>query len=629
MVVQIKEHSTKEYKSLLQKIGNCFTELNAEYISAQTQSSALKEAWFAYGIVKTLLQNVPLLGFGSLRSKQDLIDSIEIHSKKYLSMFEAQEVGRETALIFQTNLTNLSNHCTHSKQPQSHSLTAQEFDVIRDLATDVLQKCQSLFAEQAYNQETLDRLQASSIVFNDLKLAVKQQFQLLDKLLLVKELWQIQHYAAENVNNLSYDFNLNPRATLAQVSSDDVDQTFEQLTNIFTDTHLALQNLSNERLIDLYDRLENFEPQAIVLNNLLQKLHREAQFRYGFNRLSDSGYELLKRFQSYDAIAHQIEIAEFAISESYLLKKNTFLQEVVNTISKHVDNIKAVGAAKDPCVKSVMTMLKQNLAHAHSSEQSPATTLSLITDKLAAGIDSHIYKRYAELDKFATSSLKTKYENLFHDLKQLLEGDVARSHNFLQQSIVRKVAQDYHFSNLIGSYPKLKTIAAERAAIAKMLLEINFVEMFNENHPNSITSLNLKKNIKDSNPQTIVDYVQSIVHALVTQSSAAQLESLSETIQGDSKVQNILREEIAKHTLARTSIVKMFYSMVTGRKQEFNKLKTINKNMQATSPELEQIKQTPAKARKQMESLVKERSENEGMINKAKVVDTNTETLNS
>lgn len=629
MVVQIKEHSTKEYKLLLQKIGNCFTELNAEYISAQTQSSILKEAWFAYGIVKTLLQNVPLLGFGSLRSKQDLIDSIEIHSKKYLGMFEAQEVGRETALIFQTNLTNLSNHCTHSKQPSNHSLTAQEFDVIRDLATDVLQKCQSLFAEQAYNQDILDRLQASSIVFNDLKLGVKQQFQLLDKLLLVKELWQIQDYVTESVDNPSYDFNLNPRTTLAQISSDDPDQSFEQLANIFTDTHLALQNLTNERLIDLYDRLKNFEPQTVVLNNLLQKLHREAQFRYGFNRLSDSGYELLKRFQSYDAIAHQIEIAEFAISESYLLKKNTFLQEMVNTISKHVDNIKAVGAAKDLSVKSVMTMLKQQLAHSHSSEQSPTTTLSLITDKLAAGIDSHIYKRYAELDKFATNSLKTKYENLFHDLKQLLEGDVARSHNFLQQSIVRKLAQDYHVSNLTGSYSKLKTIAAERATIAKMLHEINFVETFNKNYPNSISSLNLKKNIKDSNPQTIADYVQSIIHALVIRSSAAQLESLSKSIQGNSEVQNILKQEITKYTLARTSIVKMFYSMVTGRKQEFNKLKIINKNMQATTQEFEQIKQTPAKARKQMDDLARERSENEGMINKAEVVDTDTKTLNS
>ena len=60
-MVQAKEHSTKEYKSLLEKIGNCFAQINAEYIFAQTQNGNLKEAWFAYGIVKTLLQNVQLI----------------------------------------------------------------------------------------------------------------------------------------------------------------------------------------------------------------------------------------------------------------------------------------------------------------------------------------------------------------------------------------------------------------------------------------------------------------------------------------------------------------------------------------------------------------------------------------
>lgn len=629
-MVQAKEHSTKEYKALLEKIGSCFTEINAEYIFAQTQNDNLKEAWFAYGIVKTLLKNVALLGFGSLRSMQDLVDSIEIHSKKYLDMFEAQEVARETSLIFQTNLTNLTSHCGHSKQPHNHTLTAQEFDIVRDLVTDLLQKSQSLFAEQAFNQETVDRLQASSIVFNNLELGVKQQFQLFDRLLLVKELWQIQSYAPENRSRANYNFNLDPRPTLAQILTSDADQSFEQLTNIFTDTHQALQNLSNERLIDLYDRLKNFEPQAVVLNNILQKLHREAQFRYGYNRLSDSGYELLKRFQSYDAIAHQIEIAEFAISESHLLRKNTFLHEIINTISKHVDNIKAVGAAKNPDVKSVMTKLKQQIASLSAKEQTHESTLSLITNKLAAGIDSHIFKRYAELDKFATCSLKCKYENLFHNLNQLLEGGAASAHNFLQQSIVRKLAQDYHVSNLTGSYPKLKAIAAERAEISKLLNEINFVEIFSENHLNNITSLNLKKSIKESNPQMPIEYVRSIVSALVTQCSAMQLESLYKPIAGSSsEVQAILKQEIALQTKQRTTISKMFYSMVTGKKHEFDRLQTINKSLQATKNEFEQIQQTPAEVRKQLENLAKKNAENEGMINKVKTVDTNTETLNS
>ncbi len=205
-MVQSKEHNSKEYKALLKKIGECFAQVGSEYIYAKEQNADLKEAWFAYGIVKTLLQNAALLGFGSLRSKQDLIDSIEIHSKKYLEIFETQEIARESALIFRTNLTNLISHCNASKQPTDNLLKPQEFDVVRDLVTDYLQKCQSLFAEQAFNQETIDKLQASSIVFNMPQLEVKQQFQLLDRLLLAKELWQIQDYSEEAAGDELHQF---------------------------------------------------------------------------------------------------------------------------------------------------------------------------------------------------------------------------------------------------------------------------------------------------------------------------------------------------------------------------------------------------------------------------------------
>ena len=293
-MVHSKEHNTKEYKTLLKKIGNCFAQINSEYIFAREQNANLREAWFAYGIAKTLLQNAELLGFGSLRSKQDLIDTVEIHSEKYLEAFEIQEIARESTLIFQTNLTNLISYCAASKQPANNSLKPQEFDVVRDLVTDYLQKCQSLFAEQAFNQKTIDKLQASSIVFNSQNLEVKQQFQLLDKLLLIKELWQIQDYSTQSAEDLLHQFKLNPSATLAKIDTEDVDELLSQLSEIFIDKYHSLQNLSNERLIDLYDRLKNFEPRSPVLNDILQKLHREAQFRYGFNRLSDSGYELLK-----------------------------------------------------------------------------------------------------------------------------------------------------------------------------------------------------------------------------------------------------------------------------------------------------------------------------------------------
>ena len=48
----------------------------------------------------------------------------------------------------------------------------------------------------------------------------------------------------------------------------------------------------------LYDRIKNIEFYNHTMDNLLHKLHQEAQFRYSDNRIQDSDYELLKRFQN-------------------------------------------------------------------------------------------------------------------------------------------------------------------------------------------------------------------------------------------------------------------------------------------------------------------------------------------
>src|SRR5262249_32764108 len=141
----------------------------------------------------------------------------------------------------------------------------------------------------------------------------------------------------------------------------DAEDATQQIEDFFVNTHDILQHLSDEKLITLYDRLKNFEPQTPPLLSMLHKIHHEAQFRYSYNRLSDSGYELLKRFQSYDAISHQIENSEFSIVETFLLRRANFEHEALMLIAKHAENLKAVGAAKLSNLSSIINHISASL----------------------------------------------------------------------------------------------------------------------------------------------------------------------------------------------------------------------------------------------------------------------------
>ena len=568
------------YEQIIEQFRSCLNLLNAEYIHLEHRNAQSKKALFASGIVKILLQHVSILKFLNRLSKKDLVDSLVTHNNKYVEILKQDNADLQMISLFQSNVKILINSLGSRTNDSSDQLTKEELNTIRDNVKNLAHKCQTLFAEQSYNQEIIDKLQASAIAFNIPNLSIKQQTQLQDKLLLIKELWQFNNVTNLDEDNFILLFHLNPKQVLQGYELTDINSVFDKIIDLFIDDNSIIENLTNEQLISLYDRLKNLELESESINSLLQKIYIEAQYRYKDRRMTDSEVELLKRFQNLDNITNQIENAEYALGESFLIKNSSFAQETLIFIAKHTDNIKAVGAIKAPLLNDILTKIKSEFSLEQPSDTGSASViimLSLIKSKFLSDTESHIRRRYSDLDKFAINSLKNKYVSLFDKIKILL----FQSEGFkeiLQNIIVRKLSQEHYITNVTSSVNKMKLLFQEREEVYKQLSVIDFVEVFNPNNTTSTDSkLILRKLITVEDAKTMSDYVHSIIKILASHCNPSQLEVLCKSaLQGNltqSKI--ILKQEITNQIKQRTTFMKRVFYLLTGQKADLIKLKAI------------------------------------------------------
>lgn len=575
------------YSKIMQKLASALNGLGMSYVESLTTEPSSQEIVLACKIVDILDRNKDLLNLISKMHRMDLSDSLITHRDKYIKLMESHNIDQDKITAFKNSINSLTSNFDNI-DVTNLNLEDAERDALSELAYKMVKKSQIVFAEQSHNKESIHSFIALAAASNLSNLSLKDQSSLFDQLLLIKELWFPSKLTKLTSEHPKFKFFLNPYQALELEATDDLDQTFATIISYFTKKNNILEYLSDKNLITLYDRLKNYDWNSDSLPTLLREIHIEAQFRYSYNRLTDSGYELLKRFQSFDAIAHQIENLEFGLMESYLLRKQSFLDEMLNVVSKHLDNIRALNITKNEDLGSMLNIINSALLKKVSSGKETGTAiLSSIKSRLNKSLEPHIIKRYSELDHYAIRFLQQRYIDLFKNISSLIE-EKNEYKLYLNDVFISKLAGEYYLPNCSNSIEKLRTVAKDRKKIKAKLLKLNFVEMYQPQYLNKVTSFNFRRGISETDLKSFNDYTAAIIREIVLSCTAFQLESLYKPLLTGKlfDAQILLKNEIISQIHQRTSIKQMLYSILVGRKKEYDKLTNIGRSIKTLSPEV-------------------------------------------
>ncbi len=571
------------YSEIMLELSGYARELSLGYIDSWGHEEKIREAVFAKRIISTFYKYRSHLALMSKMHRRDLEDALQTHKNKYLRLFEINDFSKSEITQYLSEIKEIIYSIkTHS---QEENLERIQVDVVSQLVYKITHNAQVLFAEQSHNQLAKDTILALAIVYQIKLLDSDSQNKLLDRLLLIKEIWNLENPEEDKKASVKYKFYHNLASFIDTNSVDNIEVALDQITSFFIIKSRVLEQLTDLQLIHLYDRLKNAEQVNKLSLQLLDMIHTESQYRYSYNRLGDSGYELLSRFQNLDALTHQIEGFEFATVESYLLHNNNFLSQYLQLLLKQADNIRAFGLAKNDNLLAIIKKIDTKIRHLSGQDQQTIkSVLGSFRGKLGNALEGHIQKRFVELDKYTINSLTTKYRLLLENMLHLFEDD-ALGRKFLREGFVAKLTSSFYFPNLSNSVDKIRKMAEERKGVKVQLLELNLSDIFI--HPgvlNKITSLDFKKVALNPEIKSASDFVHTLVKHIISVCSAFQLEILYKPLlsQEDlTPLQIYLRAEVVKEVHQRTSVAKMIYSIVSGGKKEYDRLSLIKKKEQA------------------------------------------------
>lgn len=555
--------------------------LSMSHISSFLEEGPKGELLFAQQIVTFLCQNKKLLPFLSKMHREDLIDCLRTHKVKYLRMFDVDGAEHTIVEKFKSNIDEIFLVLKQTQLDVEFEFT--ELDTFGERIYQIVHNAQLLFAEQSHNQQAKDTLQAQAIVLSFINLDIDDQQNLIKKMLLVKEVWCIESKKEAGLETIKYQFHKDPQKHLQMQEEKNIDIAFEQIIQLLTKKTSVLESLTDEQLIHLYDRLKNYEWNCEFIVQLMHKVHAESQFRYSYNRLTDSGYDLLNRFQSNDAITHQIEALQFSIVEAYLINNVNFIQKLILLLAKHPENIKALALNKNVHLAAIFKKIDTKLHHMSEQEMGGCKTSFLsLKGSLGHAVDIHVQKRYIELDQYTIHTLQDKYSNLFINIQKLLEHP-EESKQYLQSVLASKVAHDFYLPNLSNSIDKLRKMAEYRLEVKEQFQQLSLIEIFlGDRVINKIISLDFKKLTIGYDIKNASDYIRVVVQKIVSMCTAFQLDALYKPLlheQNLSKLQVHLKNQITKQIHQRTSVAKMVYSIVRGRKKEYDSLRRLKKGI--------------------------------------------------
>ena len=570
------------YNYIILELKDFAYNLNIGYINSfSEENKTFCSATFANNIIQSLHRKKHLLAYLSKMHCKDLEDCLRTHSNKYNKDFENSKNPKNDVKSFRDKIVSIIDFLSN---PKMNSILAnQELDLVRERLYKILKNAQFLFAEQSHNAQAKDSMQALSIAYNFHTLEYEEQNALYESLLQIKELWEIDNPEVANSESVNYKFQYDPMSVVTLHEMDDKESTFEKIVVLLTGKFSTLAMLSDEQIIRLYDRLKNLEWKYPSIPLLLNRIHDEAQFRYSYNRLTDSGYELLNRFQSFDALMHQVDNLEFSIIESYFTNRSHFIKDTLTSLFKHIENIRGLALVKDNNLAEILKKMETKTKHISTSHQDSAPNiLKSLQENLTKPLDPNIQKRYVNLDKFAKLTIQKEYIDLFEKLDLIIERKEGYI-DFLQELFVKKLTKDFYLPNLSNSTDKLRKMAMYRAEVSRILSQLSLADIFLEKGViNKIKSLDFKYISLDSDIKTSIDYVNRLITEIISKCTASQLEILYKHLienKNLTQTQINLKKEISNQLHQRTSIGKMIFSILKGEKNEYNQLKSIKDNI--------------------------------------------------
>ena len=570
-----------QFNSLLQDVSKLINEISIGCYNLEIDSSIKQELFRAKIIMIALNNSKDILSLLSKIHRQDLTDSVKTHGARYLQEYAKYKELKDDACVFEKSLTGVLEKLSIADKNKI-TLEHSETDLLSERFYKILRKIQMFFANQSQNKDSIEFVHASSIVYRIKNVNFSEQNALIDLLMFIKELWNIAYKVTKSEElNIAERFYLDPTDILQINASEfDAEAIFNIIVHALTSSEDSiLMCLQDEHLLSLYDRLKDYEGSVPTVLELLQKIYTEAQFRYSYNRLSDTGYQLLSRFQSFDAINHQIENLEFNILEAYLFKKSNFTKEILLNIAKHSDNIRALSMNKDENLHKILNHINKKLNNQSKGADGRVAMLSGLKDSLNKFLPSHVKKRYSELDKFNNSVLQKKYGSLFINIMSIFEG-TDNANKFLQNILTQRLATDYYLPHLSSSIDKLRLQALNRKQVISLLSELNFLDIFSPGNFNNITSFNFRKINKSNELRTPLEYVKLLVEDICFHINAFQLETLYKSVAYNTvstKTQTMLMDSIRTQIRQRMTVRKLLYSIISGKKKEYDKLRLLKK----------------------------------------------------
>lgn len=569
----------KGFDNLISEIANLMQELRIAYVDSRTTSKDVKEIIFATKILNALNNNHQIIAILSKILRKDLIGSIHTHHPKYVKKMQSHpELSKqleEFNQCFKELKTNLGQ-----EHKIEHNLDAKDFDKLCKLLADIIHKVQGIFAEQNHNEDEINYLIAASIVLQRPGLQFADIEAMISNLLAIKELWALDN-SKENSNS-------DDKAIFLRNISSEIFLTDEVATNKFdvilkVINYLTLEKevliqLSDQEILSLYNRVKNDEIFLDSAFEFISNIYKESKFRFSCSRLSDSGYQILEKFQKFESITQQIDEMQDNFMEKYLVSNN-YLGHTLVQINKHSENICALRLTNDKGFISLLDKIDSSVRHFKVKGGNPQIkTLENLHNKLSMALGENTLKKYSMLDNFQIEYARRKYEDFFNNAIRVINEEEGFK-DYLNKIFNHKLAYDFYLANTTNSVEKIRSMDKDRMQIEQTLNDINLINVFHVFSGNNIHSLDFRKKTLATGIKTPEEYITALVKAFIQECSAFQLEAIYRPLIGKplNKTEELLKTELTHQIHIRTSVTKMLMSVATGKKKEYKKLKELKK----------------------------------------------------
>ncbi|NRB11522.1 MAG: hypothetical protein HRU35_07960 [Rickettsiaceae bacterium] len=273
----------------IKKLHSLLDNFNKKYITNlfTHEKSSIKQ--ISLTAINTLSQEKDLLDLLNTLQQQNLIDAVKIHTS-HNKLNEYPSNIHNILSLLETTLKNKSDTISQEKQH------------LVKMACNIIQAIQEIYSlsddknQLQLLENHLALLQSTNIAFNIPNLNLELQLNLIDNLLMIKELWFIKQDHHIFKKDIRVKLNQDTNNTIKLKDYENIAVIFTKIINVLSNEDNILEELTNTEIINLYGKLKNVvsisQTEIIIL---LNKLHLEAKTLYNCNKLDDSGYGSLQK----------------------------------------------------------------------------------------------------------------------------------------------------------------------------------------------------------------------------------------------------------------------------------------------------------------------------------------------